>query len=235
MAISKSLKGVSVSITINGTKCTEYEAEDDETQHRYPNKTVLRYIEAVSGTNYSILNEVSSAYKLKSSLAFVVQVDPWEKDGNTNLELSEKAIKGQALSHGTEFGEAIQCQERTKIFGTKPQRGSSDPAAVFIFRYRSREALQAEHIIQRAESPDILHGYSEEEVRRIARESLAGTKCQTKDVKIKKEAGANGVVEVDPDLFSNEHAALTLDITGDKLVPIWKPGPPIERVDLRDR
>jgi hypothetical protein len=82
MAISKSLKGVSVSIAINGTKCMEYEAENDETQHLYPNKTVLRYIEAVSGTNYSILNEVSSAYKLKSSLQFAVQVDAWSAQSN---------------------------------------------------------------------------------------------------------------------------------------------------------
>jgi hypothetical protein len=26
-----------------------------------------------------------------------------EKDGSTNLEILEKAIKGQALSHGTEY------------------------------------------------------------------------------------------------------------------------------------
>lgn len=36
-----------------------------------------------------------------------------------------------------------------------------------------KEALQAEHIIPRDQSPDILHGLSEEEIRRIARERLS--------------------------------------------------------------
>jgi len=78
MAKSKSLKGVTVSIVINGVKCTEYEDTQDETRHEYPQKTVLRYIESISGANYSILNEVSSQYKLKSSLKFRIQVDAWE-------------------------------------------------------------------------------------------------------------------------------------------------------------
>lgn len=77
MAKSKSLKGVSVFITINRAKATEYESPLDETQHEYPNKTVLRYIESISGTNYSILIEVSPGYKLKSSLGFNVKVDGW--------------------------------------------------------------------------------------------------------------------------------------------------------------
>lgn len=77
MARSKALKGVSVSIVVNGTKATEYEAPADETPHRHPSKTVLRYIEAISGTNYSILTEVSPEYKLKSSLEFQVRVDGW--------------------------------------------------------------------------------------------------------------------------------------------------------------
>jgi hypothetical protein len=38
-----------------------------------------------------------------------------------------------------------------------------------------KEALQAEHIIPRAQSEDILHGYSEEDIRRIARERLSET------------------------------------------------------------
>ena len=36
-----------------------------------------------------------------------------------------------------------------------------------------KEALQAEHIIPRSQSPDILHGFSEEDIRRIARERLS--------------------------------------------------------------
>lgn len=82
MAICKALKGVSVSITINGVKAKEYEDPQDETKHQYPNKTVLRYIEASSGASYSILNGVSSSYKLKSSLEFAIQVDAWKLPAN---------------------------------------------------------------------------------------------------------------------------------------------------------
>lgn len=78
MAIFKGLKGVAVSIMFDGKKSTEFEAPLDETQHEYPKRTVLRYIEASSNTNYSIINEISSMYKLKSSLEFIVQVDGWK-------------------------------------------------------------------------------------------------------------------------------------------------------------
>lgn len=40
-----------------------------------------------------------------------------------------------------------------------------------------KEALQAEHTIPRDQSPDILHGLSEEEIRRIARERLSGNQA----------------------------------------------------------
>lgn len=50
-------------------------------------------------------------------------------------------------------------------------------------------------------------------------------------MKIKKEAGAN---DVDPDKFSNDYETLTVDITGDEEVEIWKRKPPKERVDLSD-
>ncbi|OBT57471.1 hypothetical protein VE04_02253 [Pseudogymnoascus sp. 24MN13] len=314
MAKSKALKGVSVSIIVNGTKAIEHEAPADETPHKHPSKTVLRYIEAISGTNYSILTEVSSEYKLKSSLEFQVRVDGWmlsvprifvrnedtggwtcafdgkeevdykgrqwkksfkfsplkivdvhdrgrvKKDANAakhigeirvtvvrkqvfeetygkawgvvdnaNLEIAEKAVKGQTLSHGTEFEEAVQYIERTRTVDTKPQRGSRDPAAVFIFRYRSREALEAEHIIPRAQSSNILGRFTAEELR-AARE-LWLEEEQTNSMKIKKEAGAN---DVDPDKFSNDYETLTVDITGDEEVEIWKRKPPKERVDLSD-
>ncbi|OBT76397.1 hypothetical protein VF21_03625 [Pseudogymnoascus sp. 05NY08] len=297
MAKSKSLKGVSVFIITNGVKATEYESPLDETQHGYPSKTVLRYIEAISGTNYSILIEVSPGYKLKSSLKFVVQIGAWSRtidgkeqddskgrkwmkpfkfsplnivdvhdkdrikrdansskhvgeirvtvtrrqakekvhdgdmrnDGNTNLDIAEKAVKGQALSHGTELGETVPCKERSTFFGTTAQRGSRDPAAVFIFRYRSREALEAEHIIPRAKTPDVLQGFSNEEIRRIARESLSGN--QPGDAPIKKEAGADtGTWRK----FTNDDEILTIDITGDEEVEVREPKAPIERVDLGD-
>lgn len=78
-----------MSITINGNKITEYEDPHDETQHDYPKKTVLRYIEASSGTYYTILNEVSSEYKLKSSLALIIQIDAWKTLTNPLFVRSE--------------------------------------------------------------------------------------------------------------------------------------------------
>ncbi|OBT63909.1 hypothetical protein VE03_05970 [Pseudogymnoascus sp. 23342-1-I1] len=319
MAKSKSLKGVDVSIVINGIKVTEYEDPRDETKHDYPKKTVLRYIEAISGTNYSILNEVSSGYKLKSALSFSVQVDSWTrqtnplfvqgedaspwtpwtykvegkeymdykgvqwekpfkfsplkivdaddkdrikrdahasknigeirvtvrrkqakekshysirgKDSDTSLEIAEKAVKGQSLSHGTEFGEATRCRELTTITKTKPQRGSHDPAAVFIFRYRSREALQAEHIIPRDQSPDILQDIPEEDIRRMARERLSQN--EDNKVKIKREANVNGQLWAKR---STEDKNYMIDLTGDGIPDFEEakaPKPPRETMDLR--
>ncbi|KFY34975.1 hypothetical protein V494_06310 [Pseudogymnoascus sp. VKM F-4513 (FW-928)] len=314
MAICKDLKGVSVSITINGNKVTEYEAPMDETQHHHPKKTVLRYIEAISGANYSILNEISPSYKMKSSLAFQVQVDGWtlpadplfirskysgawirtidgkeqvdykgrrwkkpfkfsslnivdahdkeriKRDtnvsknigeikvtvlrrqvkeeiqerstggyGNTSLEIAEKAVKGQTLSHGTELGEAVLCTEKKSTFNATNQRGSRDPAAVFIFRYRSREALEAEHIIPRSQSSDILRRFTAEELQAM-RELLAEEELSN-SIKIKKEAGVN---DGGPRKFTNDDETLTIDLTGDEEVEIWEPKAPKERVDLCD-
>ncbi|KFY21343.1 hypothetical protein V493_07498 [Pseudogymnoascus sp. VKM F-4281 (FW-2241)] len=314
MAISKSLKGVTVSIIINGSTPKEYEAPMDETKHDHPNKTVLRYIEAISGTNYSILIEVSPGYKLKSSLKFVVQIDgwtlptsplflrtgqnsPWNRridgnehvdkngrkwnkpfkfsalnivdvhdkdrikrdasaskhigeirvtvtrrqakaevqyrswgmDRNANLEIAEKAVKGQTLSHGTELGEAVRSREQTRFFNSTAQRGSHDPPAVFIFRYRSREALEAEHIIARAPSPDILHGLSDQEIRRMARERLSGN--QLGEANIKKEGAADtGTWRK----FTNDDETLTIDLTGNEPVEKREPKAPKMTIDLRN-
>jgi hypothetical protein len=74
MAISESLKGVSVSISINGIESREYKAPEEE-QHDYPRQTKLIYIESISGTNYAILSKVDPQYRLKSALEFQIQVD----------------------------------------------------------------------------------------------------------------------------------------------------------------
>ncbi|KAL5346135.1 hypothetical protein ACLOAV_009168 [Pseudogymnoascus australis] len=314
MAISKTLKGVSVSITINGIEAKEYKATDEEEQD-CPKHTKLIYIESISGTNYAIVSKVEPLYRLKSALEFQIQVDStklpvaplfvpkrtfgtWVRttdgmeqinrhgkeskrpfkfseiklvdtsdinrvrrdansakhvgeikitvfrrqvleqtnlqtgdyDNSTKLEIAEKAVKGQSLSHGTEFGEAVKSRVRALIFETKPARGAREPAAVFIFRYRSREALQAEHIIPRDQSPDILHGLSEEEIRRIARERLS--ESEDNKMNIKKELNAGGEVWAKR---STEDTSYIFDLTGDDVVDfeeVKAPKPPTETVDL---
>lgn len=74
MAICKALKGVSVSISINGIEAKEYKVTDEE-QHDYPKQTKLIYIESISGTNYAIVSKVDPQYRLKSALEFQIQVD----------------------------------------------------------------------------------------------------------------------------------------------------------------
>lgn len=50
-------------------------------------------------------------------------------------------------------------------------------------------------------------------------------------MKIKKEAAVN---EGASGQFSTDEETLTLDITGDKAVPIWEPRAPKETFDLRE-
>ncbi|KFZ08014.1 hypothetical protein V502_09601 [Pseudogymnoascus sp. VKM F-4520 (FW-2644)] len=125
-------------------------------------------------------------------------------DNSTKLEIAEKAVKGQSLSHGTD-------SQRTNDSVIK-------------------EALQAEHIIPRAQSPDILHGFSEEDIRRIARERLSEN--QDNKAKIKKEINADGGLWAKR---STEDKSYTIDLTGDEIVEIEEamaPKPPKETIDL---
>lgn len=73
-------------------------------------------------------------------------------------EIAEKALKGQALSHGVAFGEENREASRKKTKRTVFIDGKQNPIAVFRFKYRSREALQQELIIPRSPSPDMVIG-----------------------------------------------------------------------------
>lgn len=69
--------------------------------------------------------------------------------------VSEKALKGQAISHSVGYG-----AEQHILRPTSPKTvfldGQQKPTAVFRFKYRSKQALQAELIIPRSPSPDVI-------------------------------------------------------------------------------
>ncbi|KAK4984033.1 hypothetical protein LTR66_008626 [Elasticomyces elasticus] len=67
--------------------------------------------------------------------------------------LSEKALKGQALSHSVSLAPAVKCKAQPTWF-TEPVSDEEDhPAGVFEFCYRSLEALKTLSIILRTPSP----------------------------------------------------------------------------------
>ncbi|KAI0136861.1 hypothetical protein BJ170DRAFT_589823 [Xylariales sp. AK1849] len=105
---------------------------------------------------------------------------------NKNLELSEKSLKGKAISHGTTLGPAeTTVTPRYVDFRNLPE--DEGPIAKFRFCYRSREALKREMIIPRTPAPrsPILAALSEAERDRLARERLE----QLNETKVKGEGG----------------------------------------------
>ncbi|KAK3622242.1 hypothetical protein LTR56_022290 [Elasticomyces elasticus] len=106
----------------------------------------------------------------------------------------EKNLKGMALSHQAVVGPATPFQDTA----SRPVRKGS-PIATFVFKYRSRAALQALHIIPRTPSPVPLEDrpveeLSIEEMRELVRRQKAtldaqnerGTKQEIKQ-EIKRE------------------------------------------------
>ncbi|PBP20774.1 hypothetical protein BUE80_DR008128 [Diplocarpon rosae] len=67
-------------------------------------------------------------------------------------EVAEKALKGQAISHGVAYGEQQIVTRASKE--TYDLDGPNNPIGVFVFKYRSREDLQSELIIPRSPSPE---------------------------------------------------------------------------------
>ncbi|CZR55409.1 uncharacterized protein PAC_05296 [Phialocephala subalpina] len=67
-------------------------------------------------------------------------------------EVAEKALKGKAISHAVTYGDKQVMVRRMKE--TVDVDGPNNPVGVFVFKYRSREDLQAELIIPRSPSPE---------------------------------------------------------------------------------
>ncbi|KAG9241571.1 hypothetical protein BJ878DRAFT_520099 [Calycina marina] len=68
-------------------------------------------------------------------------------------EVSEKALKGQAISHSAGYG-AEKYFSKPQNQGTLWMDPYYKPLAVFRFKYRSKEALQAMMVIPRSASPE---------------------------------------------------------------------------------
>ncbi|KAF4618971.1 hypothetical protein G7Y89_g14876 [Cudoniella acicularis] len=119
-------------------------------------------------------------------------------DGSVT-EVSEKALKGQAISHGVSFGPERRTYHPVDLKRTYPE-GYNKPLAIFRFKYRSREALQQELIIPRSPSPDMvmlnLRDSNKGANRLSNRERLAQLKREMEqiksEVKEEEQEGGNG-------------------------------------------
>ncbi|KAI1753762.1 hypothetical protein F4782DRAFT_495568 [Xylaria castorea] len=97
------------------------------------------------------------------------------------LELAEKSIKGEGISHGTSYGgrETV----RTPVFYDVRKIAEDDgPILIIRFVYRSRDALKRELIIPRSPSPT-LENLTPAERDRLARERLD----ELREMKVKRE------------------------------------------------
>ncbi|KAJ8066658.1 hypothetical protein OCU04_005704 [Sclerotinia nivalis] len=69
-----------------------------------------------------------------------------------NIDVPERALKGaEAKSHGTALGAARKASRGT-VF-SNAQKHDERPMIVFVFLYRSEDALKAMHIIERTPTP----------------------------------------------------------------------------------
>ncbi|KAJ3950637.1 uncharacterized protein N0V96_001787 [Colletotrichum fioriniae] len=89
---------------------------------------------------------------------------------NSSFNIAEKALKGRAVSHGTSLTDGGFVSKRKSVCAEYLNGGN--PIACFMFKYRSRDALQKELIIPRSPSPEAIDELSEADIRRLAAERL---------------------------------------------------------------
>ncbi|KAK8099879.1 hypothetical protein PG999_010253 [Apiospora kogelbergensis] len=111
-----------------------------------------------------------------------------------NLELSEKALKGKAISHGASYGKQGAASELNQSFDADDIPEDGGPIAVYRFLYRSKEALKQELIIPRSPSPpDLLddRGVDVPGRDQDRRQELVElrAKCELQLLNIKRELG----------------------------------------------
>ncbi|KAG9965081.1 hypothetical protein KCU61_g1946, partial [Aureobasidium melanogenum] len=82
--------------------------------------------------------------------------------GNASF-ISEKAIKGQGMTHSYNLDEEIHNADSSFCQG-EPVVGVKDPAGMFVFHYRSKASLKDSMIIPRTPSPVPLEDRPEEEL-----------------------------------------------------------------------
>ncbi|KAG9638363.1 hypothetical protein KCU64_g13835, partial [Aureobasidium melanogenum] len=84
-------------------------------------------------------------------------------DSGNGSFISEKALKGQGMTHSYSLDEETDHADST-FWDTKTVIGVKDPAAVFVFHYRSKASLKNSMIIPRTPSPVPLEDRPEEEL-----------------------------------------------------------------------
>ncbi|KAH6664109.1 hypothetical protein B0J14DRAFT_706791 [Halenospora varia] len=90
-----------------------------------------------------------------------ITAQPGEREETPDYELDysqkfhEKSLVEEAKSHGTAFGQEVEEKDEVKyaILDTEPMDGEDFPRAVFVFKYRSEQALQALRILP-SDSPE---------------------------------------------------------------------------------
>ncbi|KFY72116.1 hypothetical protein V499_07733 [Pseudogymnoascus sp. VKM F-103] len=167
--------------------------------------------------------DVKAAAKLGEITVEVFRVEILEYiDPHKNVvdkiasEISEKAIKGRALSHGTTFGVA-KTASPYRIRRNTFLDGKDKPLARFVFRYRSREALRTLLIIPRSPSPDPFDALPAAERERLAREAFQqqqdpkpepGTKPERI---IKRERRDSDIVDLTSDAPTTKQRKTTME------------------------
>ncbi|KAE9969442.1 hypothetical protein BLS_005353 [Venturia inaequalis] len=143
-------------------------------------------------------------------------------------EVSEKALKGRAISRKTKLGPPVSVSALPSSI-TQFIDARDKPFAVFNFRYRSMNDLKAELIVPRSESPvplenRLVDDLSREEMRELLKrqkqqiEEAARIKREGRN-NVKRERDGHAVVDVDDDELSTLPAKRrcieTVDLTGD--------------------
>ncbi|KAI1101993.1 hypothetical protein F4804DRAFT_281533 [Jackrogersella minutella] len=140
---------------------------------------------------------------------------------DAGYELSEKSLKGKAISHGTSFSEPKHMRAPAFV-RTVNLDEDNGPIAVFQFHYRSRDALKREMIIPRSPSPadpDIAC-MSRAELERLAEERL-------------NQLRQDGSVKEERKPIVKRERGQTIDLSNENTRPA-KSRRPVEIIDLTD-
>ncbi|KAF2480113.1 hypothetical protein BDY17DRAFT_312998 [Neohortaea acidophila] len=158
-------------------------------------------------------------------------------------EVPEKNFKGRAISHQAKLSitKATLRQSRSSNSAPKVQRYwvrlDTNPFASFVFKYRSRQALQQLHIVPRTPTPVPLEErpieeLTSDEMRELLkrqRETDARKASMARIKKEKRERQSDGEEEDD------EGEIEISEVRASKAAKREGPGPNIEIVDLSDR
>ncbi|KAG9551951.1 hypothetical protein KCU71_g14152, partial [Aureobasidium melanogenum] len=103
--------------------------------------------------------------------------------------ISEKDVKGKAITHTYSLGEEIESKSSGTVWRTEHVQGVKSPVATFVFHYRSKAALKELLIIPRTPPPTPLE---ERPVEELSREEMTELlrRYQAKEINtatIKKE------------------------------------------------